>query len=893
MKKIVALIAALVMAVGFSCGAAAAEPQRLNETIERIKSLNIMAGYEDGSFGEDKELTRAEFAAVIVRLLRADSSIYESAEQKYSDVGTDHWAKNDITLVTETGYMQGYGNGSFGPEDNVTYNQTIIVLIRLLGYEGFVVSDNPGDVSGYIEQANQIGLLKNANYEGDEPINRGDLAMLLSNALDTRLMVISNRGEYEISEYTLLDRYMRDGEELEGVVWETSDIYLVENNDLRDGEVIIDGVRYNSGDSNIEQYVGMNVHFFVQDIGNGEYVIQGVYPDAKNEIMELSGKDVVDYSNYHLIYRDEKDRERSLNVSSAQIICNGGTYYGSPEELLLSPNTNIRVIDNNDDGGIDYIFAEQYEIAQIARNNTDTGTIYLRESLKNGSRSIEYTDDLIEYDFVNLSGEQVAPEDINEEDSWIEIYERPDGGLMKIIALDDAKTGYVEMIDNGEGVVTIDGTEYIIAEDHAGFFVPPATITAGENYEFCTDSSNRIIYMETAREISTNRYGYVYGVYDMSLENTGSNVMIKLVNGTTIENYEENDKYYIHGKDRQEIEKFDLADKVNIDGTSYDNSEDIVRVLSSNFLDFEIGDKNIGNVIKYQINSENEINKIEILMPYGRGASRTLNAEQMVLGGDDTPFGMNEDTVVFFIPRSGMDEDISCDMRFGADSYNSVGYELDDEEYTVSCAVIESPLSVYDNSDFSETEGTKVVQAVSETIDENGDIVYRISGYDDTEIFNCTTRGDISAVNEVAQSLKQGDVIQFQTDFDGQINRIKKVFSFDDAEGYYHQGAQTANEIIYGIATQATSNYLGVGSTEFVDQLGIALDELGNDETVYQFPIKESTAPDIYIWYRSEKRVMPGEFEDIVSMNDVGSDGASNVILYASNSVVRSILILN
>ena len=76
------------------------------EKINRVKSLDIMKGYDDGSFGEENSLTRAEFAAVICRILNSDNTLYSSSEKIYTDVPEEHWAFKNINLVTAGHFLK-------------------------------------------------------------------------------------------------------------------------------------------------------------------------------------------------------------------------------------------------------------------------------------------------------------------------------------------------------------------------------------------------------------------------------------------------------------------------------------------------------------------------------------------------------------------------------------------------------------------------------------------------------------------------------------------------------------------------------------------------------------------------------------------------------------------
>lgn len=895
MKKLFTLLTAAILLFSFSAGAYAEKANGVSaesEAQKRILSLKIMEGYEDGSFGADKNLTRAEFSAVIVRLLNVEDAASNNGSSQYIDVASDSWAKASIDLVTQLGYMQGVGDQRFDPENNVTYEQAVKVLVKVLGYD-VMAQQNAGDVyTPYMVTASSIGLLRRISLEGSQPLTRGQLAVLLDNALDIPLMVLNGKGEYEIDDdATLLDNFLRDGAELSGVVEATSEVSLKGDVKLDDDEVLISGYRYKVGTTNAKELLGMTVSFYMIDI-DGEAYIQGIYPAKnKNTTLTLAGEDVVSADRSRLTYLDEDDNEEDVDISGGQIIYNGGLFSGVAEEILTAPNAQLRLLDNNGDEEYDWLFVDAYELAQVLKHNPVDEAVYLQATLKSGTRSIEYGDEDKNVTLLNCEGTEIEPEKLAVEDLWLEIYESSDGKNLKVIALDKVFNGKIESLDSAGGETVIDGETYSFAKDAVGYFVQPSTLRVGEYYSFTLDSSERIVYAEEGEETGDYQYGYIYGISD---EGNGltSELRLKLINGTKVANFEENDRYYIQGKEKQEILIRNVAQKVWINNEAYKDLSKAAEKLATITNPSSKDELARGNVIRYRLNENNEINRIEILDPYGEYVSRNLNAEQMVLGGDDTPFGFDETTIMFFIPESGNEDDIACDMKFTTDTYNTLGFEFDDETSIVSAAIFQSPLSVYDESDFGADEKTKIVQAVTKGVDESGSIIYRISGYDRDGIFNRTTRSGISSVDEVAEQLKRGDVIQFSTDFDGQINRIKKIVSMPDSDEYYHDGAQTANEIMYGIASEADKNYLGVGATEYQNRLEIALDEDESDVTSFPMPVKETSAPDIYIYYTNRNLVSDGDFDDIITMDQVGAEDASRVVLYASNGTVKTIVII-
>lgn len=90
---------------------------------------NIVGGYEDGSFRPENTITREEFAAMICRFMKYDTS----ASEVFSDVPSEHWAAPYIAAMKANGIISGYEDGSFGLGRNITRAEAIAMINRALG----------------------------------------------------------------------------------------------------------------------------------------------------------------------------------------------------------------------------------------------------------------------------------------------------------------------------------------------------------------------------------------------------------------------------------------------------------------------------------------------------------------------------------------------------------------------------------------------------------------------------------------------------------------------------------------------------------------------------------------------------------------------------------------
>lgn len=98
-----------------------------NTAVSTMASAGIIHGYEDGTFRGDDPITRAEFAVIAANF---DSSAYDGLD-KFSDV-SKHWASEYINRATERGWINGYEDGTFRPDQNITRAEATALVNRVL-----------------------------------------------------------------------------------------------------------------------------------------------------------------------------------------------------------------------------------------------------------------------------------------------------------------------------------------------------------------------------------------------------------------------------------------------------------------------------------------------------------------------------------------------------------------------------------------------------------------------------------------------------------------------------------------------------------------------------------------------------------------------------------------
>ena len=98
-----------------------------NQAISTMEKLGIVNGRDDDSFAPDAPITRAEFVAICVRL---DDNQTDTGSS-FTDI-ENHWAKAEIEQAAALGWLKGYENGTFGPDQYITRAEAMTIINRML-----------------------------------------------------------------------------------------------------------------------------------------------------------------------------------------------------------------------------------------------------------------------------------------------------------------------------------------------------------------------------------------------------------------------------------------------------------------------------------------------------------------------------------------------------------------------------------------------------------------------------------------------------------------------------------------------------------------------------------------------------------------------------------------
>ncbi len=432
LKKVIALVAVFAMLVSTVAFAATfddvAETDTYSQAIETLNQLGILTGDDannDGvmSFRPNDTITRAEITAIIARMQGRTGEVAQT-ETIFKDVPATHWASGYIQSATSTQIINGYGDGNFGPDDNVLYQDVVKMIMETLGYKNYAL-ENGGYPVGYEIAAQRQKVLDGVigGADGVEA-TRGMVAQMVDNAIEAPLMdrmAYGGNGQYVIydgtwqpmrtclSEYlgvtklsgqvisngiTALDgpqgiNTLRD----ETVNIRIKDLFKVQSNKYVIPSVVYSDDDYNYysfyvGNTNAAEYFGYNVTAYARINGNTDY-------DTLISIVPTEGQNSM--ASFNLSQFSYYDNDES-NVSGAK----PALYYmrnendRSPQRLAIDPNGAYVVYNGICGYTMDRVFAPQGGATTGGRNQP----MVTADSTYSGQVTLIDNNNTAGYDFI-------------------------------------------------------------------------------------------------------------------------------------------------------------------------------------------------------------------------------------------------------------------------------------------------------------------------------------------------------------------------------------------------------------------------------------------------------------------------------------------------------------
>ncbi|WP_438351372.1 S-layer homology domain-containing protein [Paenibacillus sp. FA6] len=172
------------------------------QSINEFASKGLINGYEDGSFKPNRSISRVEFITIINKLF----GFIETEKVTYRDVGSDQWFASEIGKAKKVGYISGYSDETFRPNNPISREEAAVIIKRILALEDPSVSVLFSDVQneslwslGAIQLVSEAGIMtgySDGTFRPLEPLTRAESVALLGKAYSKGTINYDKAGVY-------------------------------------------------------------------------------------------------------------------------------------------------------------------------------------------------------------------------------------------------------------------------------------------------------------------------------------------------------------------------------------------------------------------------------------------------------------------------------------------------------------------------------------------------------------------------------------------------------------------------------------------------------------------------------------------------------------------------
>lgn len=811
LKKVISSVAALTM-VASSVAAFAVDFPDVESTasyaqaVQELSALDVISGYDDGTFGPDKLVTRAEITKMIVDALAERSSAEASTEStKFADVSADHWAKGYINQGVADGFIAGMSDTEFDPDANVTYVQAQKMLVSAIGYETFAQGQG-GWPTGYKTYAASLDITKGiSGIKDSTELTRAQVAQMIDNAMDAPLCVIAGwkpewngtqtpnlevRDGKEGRAYETLFTEKHDAYKVYGRVTETSKTGSVDNDKVTfqvekadnfdDEEVKADSPVSEDmyiGDSKADNYLRTYSQALIQKNDDDEFTILSIAAAAANKSVTVASEDFdenkstgealyffpagttkgstkyqLDTTNGVTIYVNGVKQD-SMAIYDANDLESDKTLYGylkNHETASVTLQKETEVGSTSTSAKYNTVMISSYATAivdEVIDKTNETSVNFDTYSTGiQAKMTVNKDDDNYTYSF-KLDGKDIEAKDLQQNDVLNISYDTTgsfrDSNFYDVIVTRNVVDGVKCTSRNDtKGEYTIGGTKYKAAE---GMDIDVETST---EYSLYLDHFGRIAKADE-NSVSKN-YGVLKNIY----KKAGGDYMAQIITKKGTE------EEYKVDSDNVKAYKSYLV-KSDADGAVYDSTNKKTDAYPK-------------QVVEYSVSSSS--NKITIKNG-GVIAPTTADAEYKESGNKIGSVKMADSTVILDLSEVDTKDTYSVVSSLNDGSnYVAYGYDKSKSDNTYRFVIITEGTSSVFNS-----ETQLAIFNGSEVIDDDGDkTAYNlvVNGEEkqlvlDDDVVITGNKGETVAED----AFDEGDVLVYATNSEGYISRIYSVFA--------------------------------------------------------------------------------------------------------------------
>lgn len=814
LKKVISAAAALTISASSFAALAVDFPDveataSYYQAVQELSALDIISGFEDGTFKPDELVTRAQITKMIVDALgfRNAAESAKGVATKFNDVASGengHWASGYISVGVSKGFISGHSDTVFAPDDNVTYVQAQKMLVAALGYDSYAQQAG-GWPTGYTAYATQKGITNGVKALSEDQLTRAQVAQMIDNAMDVPLVKVTGTtsspfGSYpEYSEMDGTDGHMyetlftdMDVYKVYGRVTKTSrtdniDVdkveFQVEKADNFDDEEVTakDPVAQEMyiGNTNALSMVRTYAQALVQKNDDDEFTLLSLTPAAANKSVALLAEDFDEVksapANVLYFYPAGKTTgavKYALSTDGVTVFVNGVKRDMTEEEVeayILANDTAMvtlqketKVGSTNASSDYNVIMITSYGTAvvdYVTDKNSSTSIFFKANSNDLESKMTLVKDDENKSYSFTLNDEPIEPTDLEENDVLTISYNTEDFGDSDFYEVRVSRD--IEENAKFKGAKGTDGKEFNFSTGTYKFSI--------EDQKPRTSGDKSDISVEFTLYLDVNgRIAYK--------DEVGTSKKIGIIKGNV----------YTERGD----EKF--VDIITKDGksTQFSIEDDAIETAITTLYDkvkaLDVAERYAQSVVEYGSTTSGKLTKVNAL--YDETTAFADEEEYKASSSKMGPVKVSDAATIIDVSSNDKNDYKVITKDDLQDGVNYTAYGYDKSNSTHRFIVITQGAGGI-------TSASKMVvflEAGTDSDEERDDIVtitvadpdedseqLTLSLDEDAELIGKNSNTALTTLDDVTAALNEGDAIIYSTNASGLVDQIAPVFASD------------------------------------------------------------------------------------------------------------------
>lgn len=506
MKKVLSLVLAIMMVMSLMTTAFAGTFEDVTDeatakAVDALSSLGIVNGNPDGTYKPENGVTRGEMVKLLVVAL-GHGDLAADSKSAFSDA-QGKWYDGYAAVAQALGITNGTGAGKFSGEAQIKYTEVITMIMRALGYNDRAVNSNRQNVynaTAYKTTAARLNILKGVTFSVDTA-NRGDVALMLYNALEVQVVVPNEDGN-PVGQWLVAPS-----------VGETGTVRtLLDDIAKRDVVTITTADLFGANVADVTKYLGEEVVAYFNKDGEIVFVKSSVDASKERVVSGTISASSTAANTFSVKKADKKVVNYNLSGSSVTLIVNNVSVAKTSGEKAVA---ELDKINNTDKHSIKVVEAKDAKdemtiVVEDINYTFQANSTYIDGKTKFQGINLPTKDSKVNTDKLVFVGDASSLEDI-EVDDVVQACVGKDGNTVtniKFYVTRNTIEGEIVEKDTANGVYVIGDKEYELNSTGNA----ETSLALGAKGTFFLDKDGNIAFAKAETTISN--YGIITAYND-------------------------------------------------------------------------------------------------------------------------------------------------------------------------------------------------------------------------------------------------------------------------------------------------------------------------------------------------------------------------------------------